>query len=147
MTKRKDNAYMILLADRKRAKIFTLIDGAVEGLERLVDGHVPQKVKHGSNTWDAQDKIMRHIEDHLHRHLELVARHAISYAKKNGISKIIIGSHKPLLAKVKKHFPNPFSRRIKGEFVTELKGPFNEVVRRARLCISTLEAKKEEEHA
>jgi hypothetical protein len=59
--------------------------------------------------------------------------------KKNHIDGIIIGSHKPLFPKIKKLFSPPIERKIKGTFVTELKVPFNEILKRARRVISEIE--------
>lgn len=132
--------YLILLVDRKRTKMFTLIDGAVEDKADFDDDQVPKKVKHGNDTWDSQDKIFRHIEEHLHRHLLLVGQHVAEFGRKNHISEIIIGSHKPLFAKIEKHLPYPFCHKVKGRFVTELKAPFNEILHRALQSIDQIEA-------
>lgn len=134
--------YLVLLVDRVRAEFFTLLDGSVGSHEILKRDQVPQRVKHGNNIWDAQDKIMRHIENHLHRHLQNVSRAVSTFAKKNRIHGILIGSHKPLFQKIEKHLAYPFNRKIKGRFVTELKGPFNEVLRRAKKSISQVENKR-----
>lgn len=74
--------YLVLLVDRVRAEFFTLLDGSVGSHEILSRDQVPQRVKHGSNIWDAQDKIMRHIENHLHRHLQNVSMAVSAFAKK-----------------------------------------------------------------
>jgi len=143
----KPKTYMILLADRKQAKMFTIIDGTVEKKEEFVDGQVPQIVKHGDNLWDAQDKIFRHIEDHLHRHLTLIGNRAARFAKRNHVSEIIIGGHKPLFAKIEKHLPYPFCHKVSGRFVTELKAPFNEILRRAKRSIVQLEEESKVKYA
>ena len=138
----KNKTYMVLLVDRQKAKMFTLVDGAVGMVEEFKDGHVPQKVKHGDDTWDAQNKIFRHIEDHLHKHLVLISRKAAAFAKKNNITAVVIGSHKPLFSKIEKHLPYPLSQKIKGRFITELKAPFNEILNRAKLLVSQIELKE-----
>lgn len=140
----KNKTYMVLLADRQKAKMFTFTDGVVGSTEGLRDGQVPQKVKHGDDTWDSQDKIFRHIEDHLHRHLLLIGQHANHFAQQNHISRIIIGSHKQLFSKIEKTLPYPLSRRVKGRFVTELKSPFHEITGRVKRLIDQIEQKKQE---
>lgn len=139
----KNNKYLVLLVDRKRARMFTMNNGVVAHDEEVINGFVPQKVKHGDDTWDAQDKIFRHIEDHLHRHLTLIAKNAATYAKKNQITAVIIGSHKPLFSKIKKHLPYSLSKKITGIFITELKAPFEEILKRAKKCIENLESGEE----
>ena len=131
--------YLILLVDRKQTKMFTMMDGVVLRREERISSTVPQKVKHGDDTWDSQDKIFRHIEEHLHRHLVNVSQEAVAFAKNDHITGWILGGHKTLFPKIKKHIPYPFSKKIKGEFVTELKAPFGEIIRRARLAVIRIE--------
>lgn len=137
--KLKQKAYMVLLVDRKKAKMFELINGAVERYEEFTDSYVPQKVKHGDDTWDAQNKIFRHIEDHLHRHLHRVTSAVVKFAAKDHIYGIIIGGHRQLFPKIIKQFPQSLSSKVKGTFVTELKAPFNEILERAKLSIKKIE--------
>lgn len=135
--------YLVLLIDRKQAKFFTLSEGTVGAYSELIDKQVPQKVKHGDDTWDAQNKIFRHIEDHLHRHFLLIFKTVKSFINKNYIDAILIGSHKPLFSKIEKHIPYPLNQKIEGRFVTELKCPFNEILKRAKYVISQIENSKQ----
>ncbi|MBP7832210.1 MAG: hypothetical protein KA035_00345 [Candidatus Levybacteria bacterium] len=135
--------YMVLLVDRNRASMFALMDDVVSKKEVLKSDDTPQKVKHGDDTWDAQNKIFRHIEDHLHRHLQKVGSYAQVFAKENHITEIIIGGHRPLFAKVKKNLPPSLSKKVKGTFVTELKVSFGEILKRAKKCIDIIEREEE----
>lgn len=137
--------YMILLVDRKQAKMFILREGSVGAREEFQNGDVPRKVKHGDDTWDAPDKIFRHIEDHLHRHLKAIGEKASDFAKKYRVDAIIIGSHIPLFAKIEKHLPYPLPQKVRGRFITELKAPFGEILTRAEKKIKMIESKKPEE--
>lgn len=139
----KNKIYMVLLVDRQKAKLFTIVNNVVTKQSSIFDDQVPKKVKHGDDTWDAQNKIFRHIEDHLHRHLNLVVDHAVQFANKNHASVIFIGSHKPLFSKIKKQLPNSLLKLVQGEFVTELKAPFPEIVKRALAQIEYVEQQQE----
>lgn len=130
---------MVMLVDRKRALLFTILNGHVQRRKEFVDGHVPQNVKHGDDTWDAQDKIFRHIQNHLHWHLNLIAKKAVVFAGNDSIYGVIIGSHKPLFSNIVKHIPYPLSRKVKGTFVTAFKVPFGEIIKRAEHCIDKIE--------
>lgn len=137
------DTYMILLVDRKHAKFFLLQDGVVISTKtELHNEYVPQKVKHGDDTWDAQDKIFRHIQNHLHRYLQEVAKEASDFARQDHIVGIVIGGHKQLFQAIKKHLPYPWKDKVKGYFVTELKVPFNEILKRAKKEIDLLEGKQ-----
>lgn len=137
---KKDNKYLVLLIDKKKAKILMVhSNGAVERSEEFSDGVVPKKVKHGDDNWDAQDKIFRHIEDHLHRHLTLIAQQASLYAEKENIAGIIIGGHGPLFPKIKKHLQYPLSGQVKATFLLDMKAPFNVILKRIKALIDEIE--------
>lgn len=144
-TLQKSKKYLVLLVDRQNAKMFTILNGLAGETMEVESSQVPQKVKHGDDAWDAQNKIFRHIEDHLHRHLADIALKANEFAKKEKISCLLIGSHQPLFGKIQKHLKYPLSKKVIGEFVTELKVPKNEIVKRALGFLEELETKKTED--
>ena len=122
-------AYLVLLVDREKARMFTVHFGKIEEQKEIFNGKVPQNVKHGDNTWDSQDKIFRHIEDHLSRHLKLIANAAESFVKNNNVSFILLGGHKEMFPKIKRHLLYPLNKMVAGEFVTELNISLNEVLK------------------
>lgn len=135
--------YLVLLIDRKKAQMFTVHLGQIEEHTDVFDGQVPQKVKHGDDTWDAQDKIFRHIEDHLHRHLKLIAHATSEFVKDKNVHFIILGGHKELFTKVKNHLPDHLRKMVLGEFVTELNIPLNTVFLKSKKIVEELEQDKE----
>jgi hypothetical protein len=71
--------------------------GIVEDHLIIHDKSVPQNVKGRSiETPHAQrdDKIQRHIQDHLHRHYSLIAEKVSHFIKDKEITAIILGGHK-----------------------------------------------------
>ena len=137
--------YLLLLVDRQHAKLFIIADGRIIEEKKVEKDNVPQNVKHGDDTWDAQDKIFRHIEQHLHRHLHHVAVEATTFIKEKNVTGILIGGHKPLFAKVESHLQYPFSKKVFGTFVTELKVPNNIILHRALQELEKIETKKEDD--
>ncbi|MDP2632738.1 MAG: hypothetical protein Q8P25_03370 [Candidatus Curtissbacteria bacterium] len=123
----KYKPYLVLLADRKKARLFTVHLGRIQEHKDVFNAEVPQRVKHGDNTWDQQDKIMRHIEDHLHRHLKFIAQETREFVKKHPVKFVIVGGHKDIIPKIKKHLTYPLNKIVTREFVTELNIPLNEV--------------------
>src|SRR3989344_4585170 len=121
-------AYLVLLVDRKRARLFTVHLGKIEEHQDTFVGEVPQKVKAKKIQYGREDKIFRHIESHLDQHLELIAQKTKEFIKKKSIRFIVLGSHQELLPKIKKHLKFPLNKMVKGEFVTELNIPLNEVL-------------------
>lgn len=137
---KKDNKYLILLIDKRQAKMFMVhSNGAVERSGEFKDGQVPKKVKHGDDNWDAQDKIYRHIQNHLHRHLALIVQKVSSYAGKENISGVIIGTNAQLLPKITKHLPSHLSVQVKETFLVDMKAPFNETLKRVMAIIAEIE--------
>lgn len=115
--------YLVLLIDREKARFFTVFMGKAEEAYDYLSTDVPQRVKAKKIDWGRYDKIPRHIEDHLHRHLKIISQLTRIFVEGRKIQYIILGSHKELLPKIKAHFKYPLNKMIKGEFITELKGP------------------------
>ena len=132
-------SYLVLLVDRTHARMVVLQNGAVIRKKDSKPDDVPQKVKHGDDTWDSQDKIFRHIEDHLHRHLVHVGKDTAQLIKQYPVSGIFIGSHRTLFSKIENHIPYPYINMVKGRFVTELKMPWNDILKLAKKRISIYE--------
>lgn len=120
--------FLVLLVDRAKARIFTVHLGIIEERTDVFDKSVPQKVRaNEQDYYGRSDKILRHIEDHLHRHLQLIAKATSDFAKDKYFSFMILGGHKPLFAKIRKLLPKTLSDKVSGTFVTELNIPLNNV--------------------
>ncbi len=132
--------YLVLLADHEKARIFTVHLGRIEEHTDIFGGNVPQRVKHGDDTWDQQDKILRHIENHLHQHLERIAQKTNGFIK-NGyhIRYIIVGGHKEIIPKIKNHLTWPANKLVLGQFVTELNVPLNEIFLKSKKVAHQIE--------
>lgn len=119
--------YLVLLIDRKRARLFTVHLGIVEEQEDVFGEYVPQKVKQIHEAFKRENKILRHIEDHLNRHLKLITEKTKEFARNKHIRFLIIGGHEELLPEIKKLLPYPLSKKLRGDFITELNIPINDV--------------------
>lgn len=130
---------MVFIADRKRAKMIAIRDNVIIDEKEVIDESVPKNVKHGDDTWDAQDKIFRHIEEHLHRHLTYVVSVASKFAVKHHVSLILVGSHNTLFNKIEKHFTYPISKLVKGKFVAATTTSANHILSQALKHIYSIE--------
>lgn len=140
---REHNSYMVLVADHKKAKMFTVHLGEIEEQAEFVDGHVPQNVRANERDfYGRSDIIFRHIEDHLHRHLKLIAEKAEEFAKDKKINFVIIGGHRELFKKIKKHLPRDLRDKVSGEFVTELNIPINSIFLQSKKISESIEQDK-----
>lgn len=119
--------YLVLLVDREKAKLFTVFLGFIEDYKEFTTDHVPQKVKAKKIDFGRDDKISRHIEGHLDKHLKSVAQITKEFVRGKKINFILIGGHKELFAKVKRHLLYPLNKKKLGEFVTELNIPLDRI--------------------
>lgn len=129
----KDARYVIVVADREKAELFSIVRGAVEDYRHVFDPSVPQNVKSNKENFYARnDIIARHIQDHLHRHLQLIAESLADLLDGKPVQGVMIGGHKTLFADIKKHLPESLQDRIIGEFVTELNIPKDQIILHAQ---------------
>ena len=138
----KYRPYLVLLADREKARLFTVHLGEVEEHKDVFDAQVPQRVKHGDNTWDQQNKIQRHIENHLHRHLKFIENQTHEFLKDHPVSFIIVGGHQEMIPKIKKHLNYPLNKMVLGQFVSELNIPLNDVFLHSKKIAQRINAPK-----
>ncbi len=134
--------YLVLLADREKARLFTVSFGKIKKQKEISDPQVPQKVKHGDDTWDQQGKIMRHIEDHLHRHLKLITQEVYGFVKDFPVKFIIVGGHKEIIPKIKKNLTYPLNKIVQGEFIIDLNTPLNDIFLKSKKIASHINEKK-----
>lgn len=124
--------YLVLLVDREKARIFTVHLGEIEEHKDIFNGEVPQRVKAKTINLGRTDKIMRDIEGHVHRHLQLIAKATKEFIIGKDIHFIIIGGHHELLPKLKKHLQYPLNKMVLGEFITELNIPLSDVLEHSK---------------
>ncbi len=138
---KKYSKYLVLLVDRKKARLFTVNLGKIEEEKLVFDGEVPQNVKAKKIDWGRDDKIFRHIEDHLHRHLQTIAKKTFDFFMGKDIHFLIIGGHAEMIPKIKKHLPYPLNQMILGQFITELNIPLNDVLLHSKRVASKVDEK------
>lgn len=109
--------FLVILADRKRARFFTIFLGSFEDSgEELAPEEVPQKIKAEGFR---PGKISRHIREHLFSHLKNVGQKALEFLIKKRIYQldgVFIGTHKELFSAVKNHLPVKLKQKVVGEF-------------------------------
>ena len=135
--------YLFIIADRKFAKLLTFYDGALEEYKEISDASVPQKVKSNKEEYDAKNaRILRHIEDHLHRHLQLISKKIDEFVGLKPVHAVFIGGQKNFHHLIRKHLSPNLQKKIAGEFVTELKVFQNKIVSHCERVIDNFVKKK-----
>ncbi len=127
MDDQQNGRYLVILADRQKAKFFTIFMGSFEGeVEQLFD-EVPQKVK-AEHT--RTGKVQRHINEHLHQHLKHVGQKANDFLIKRKIKNltgVVIGSHQELMHSIEKYLPKRLQDKVIEEFVLDLDQPLSDI--------------------
>ncbi len=124
--------YLVLLVDREKARLFTVHLGKIEEHKDIFNGQVPQRVRAKTINFGRTDKIMRDIEGHLHRHLQLIAKATKEFVNGKNIRFIIVGGHHELIPKIKKHLRYPLNKMVLGEFISELNIPLSTVLQHSK---------------
>lgn len=131
--------FLVILTDRARAIYFTLYMDSLEDQKTLYDTSVPKDAKGRAPEVpfaQREDKIQRHVQDHLHRHYKYISQSIQEFVKNREISGVILGGHKNEMSQFEKHLPKTLQSKLLGRFVSELKGDFNEIVKKSKKVIS-----------
>jgi len=111
--------YMAAVVERNRAEFISIFLGEIEGEPEVMESDVPKKIRtSSSDDWKGrrEQKIERHIEDHLHRHFKAIALKIQDYFKANKFDYLIIGGHKEMQVKLGELLDNKSAEKLIGFF-------------------------------
>lgn len=111
--------HIVAIVDRNRAEIFSIFLERFEGEPEIIESEVPQKIKRSaSDDWHAwrAGKISRHIEDHLDRHLKIVAEKIRNYFLRGEYDFWVMGGHPETIARFKKFLDRKLAGKLIGSF-------------------------------
>ncbi|MFO7783433.1 MAG: hypothetical protein ACQET7_10715 [Thermodesulfobacteriota bacterium] len=120
--------YSILVADARNARLFSLFLGAFEEqpgffIQNEVPDRVSVKKSMAVSAWGVysgmgDQRIQRHVEDHIHRHLLKVAERTFELLKKDGFDRLILAApDERTLSQLKDHLHSYLRQRVRGEFL------------------------------
>lgn len=130
--------YLIIVVDRARARFFTLKQGIIEKQDEIIDKSVPQNIHSSARETrklNREDKINRHIQDHLHRHFQIISKRINEFVHNVPINGVVIGGHKNIFHKFEKHLPKLLQERVIGEFISETQGSVNNILKKSKEII------------
>jgi hypothetical protein len=123
--------YLVILNDRRRAILYTLFSGTLEDQKTVEGDTVPQDAQGrwaNSLRTARQDKMQRHIRDHLRRHFKIIAQKASRFAGRKEINGVIIGGHRKDIGKFEESLPRELKEKVIGSFVSGLHENINDIV-------------------
>jgi peptide chain release factor subunit 1 len=147
----------VLVADSRTARIFTLYLGDFEEYpDEYIQHDVPDRVsakdsmtaEGGGDVWGGlgDQRIQRHIEDHIHRHLKNVSERALQLFKAEKFARLILGGpDDKLLAWLKDHLHSYLRERLVGEFYANPENSKTELKEKALEAAEKYERHREKE--
>ncbi len=120
--------YCVVVTDARKARLFSLYLGDFEEHpDVFVEDEVPNRVTvsrsltsaSGSGVWGGlgDQRIQRHIEDHVHRHLKRVADLTFRFYQETGFDRLLLGGPEDkVLPWLRDHLHSYLQGRVAGEF-------------------------------
>jgi hypothetical protein len=133
----EEGQYLFIMADKKKAFLFFFNRGVVEIQKNIMDPGIRKTTKidsgelHGKNT-----KLSNHIDNQLHQHLQLISQEAENLIKDKHINGLFLGGHQPLFHSIKEELPTALKEKLRGEFITELNIPGNELIKHCQYILT-----------
>jgi len=108
--------FLLVLIDRQSARLIEVNLGEEEARSKIIRSDVPKRILAKGDDTGRESKILRHIEEHLHRHLEKVLIQTKRFEKSYPDGLIVIGAQKELVGRFKDLLPNPLKGKVVGSF-------------------------------
>jgi len=136
LAEREEAHYIIIVADLKKADLFLFNKGEVELSKTIMDPGVGKKTRINSGElFGRSNKLAHHIDNQIHRHLQLIIQEAIMLIKGKHINGVFLGGHKPLFHKIVHELPADLQKKLRGEFITELNIPQEELIKHCKRAL------------
>lgn len=119
--------YCIVAADSRKSRVFTMYLGEIEEENHyFIEDDVPDGVRTKASMGSGRGAVMsglgdqrieRHIQDHVHRHLKNTADHALSLLKDPGFDWTLVAStQEHIVTQVQNHLHSYVLERLVGTF-------------------------------
>lgn len=134
--------FILVLVDRNAAKVIEINISGKDTKSQSIKSDVPQRILPKGENMGMEDKILRHIEDHLHRHLLKVSKELNKFESlcPNGL--VVIGAQKELVGKFKKLLSKSLQNKVIGSFGANVDDPETEVKKKAQKIVDYYLVKK-----
>jgi hypothetical protein len=138
LTELQEGHYFFIIADRKKAFLFLFHNGEVELSEKIMHPGVRKGTRINSgDLFGKNSKLGHKISNQLHRHLQLIIQEAELLVKKRTLNGVFIGGHRLLFHLLEKELPLAMHEKLRGNFITELNIPEQELIMHCKSVIDT----------
>ncbi len=128
-------SFLLVLLDRDKAKLIEVNFSSEEAESKLIESDVPKRILARGDNMGRESKILRHIEDHLHRHLFKVVEEVKSFEKNYPDGLLVIGSQKELVGKFTRLLTTPLKKRVIGDFGANVDDNEAQVISKAQTVV------------
>lgn len=137
LEERAEGHYLFIVADIKKATLFLLNQGMLEDTRDIMDPSVNKKIKSNSGEMFGRSSKYDHkINNQIQKHLKLIAGEASKLVFKKHVNGVFIGGHKDQFNSIKEALPHDLQEKVRGEFVTELNIPHEELFKHCENALS-----------
>lgn len=128
---------LVIIADKKYAKILLFHNGIIQKQETIVDSTVSQKIKANKGEQYARNsKLFRHILKQTHDHFAQIAQSVNLFVKNEKIHSVFIGGHTSTMYTLENSLSPNLRKKIKAEFIISPQAPQKEIVRKSQHAIA-----------
>lgn len=133
LSEEEEGHYLFIIADKKKALLALFDKGDAVISREVMHPGVRKRIRTDSGElYGRNNKLMHHIDNQLHQHLLFIIQEAESVIKEKHINGVFIGGHQPLFHEIEKVLPADLSAKLRGDFVTELNIPKEELIRKCK---------------
>src|SRR5262249_13769989 len=116
--------YAVALVDKERARLFTVFLAEIEESEAFIDA-VPGKHSRGAFS---QKQIQRHHDQHVHRHLEHVAKELAALFRRRPFDRLIVAGPAEATSDLKHMLPRALAHRLVATIPAETSANLGEIL-------------------
>ena len=127
--------FLLVLIDRESARLIEVNVATEEAKSKVMKSDVPARILAKGDDMGRESKILRHIEDHLHRHLEKVLIETKRFEKSYPDGLIIIGAQKELVGRFENLLPKDLKLKVVGNFGANVDDNEAEVIKKAQKIV------------
>jgi hypothetical protein len=129
--------FLLVLIDRTAGKIIEVNFLQEEATSKTIRSDVPQRILAKGDDMGREDKTLRHIEDHLHRHLVKVVKLLVDFEASYPDGLIVIGAQKELVGKFTRLLPKAVSKKVIGAFGAEVDDNETDLIKKAQKIVDS----------
>lgn len=129
--------FIVVLIDRTKAKLIEVNIASKEAKSSVLASDVPQRIQAKGADTGRESKILRHIEDHLNRHLQKIVTELNKFEKAYPNNLLVIGAQKELVGKFKRLLPKNLKIKVVGDFGADTDDNEAQIIKKSQKIIDS----------